>query len=131
MSQDTVRVRVTRGDYRHDREHYTRGEELEVPQKVLEQHPNSLTRIDDPETPPSEMSSSDNDADDGDAAAGLDVDDLDPHPDDLTVDDLKERIGDVDDVELLETILDAEGADGSPRSTAVDAIEGRISELEG
>lgn len=73
--------------------------------------------------------------DDGDATASDNSEpepvDVDPHPGDLTVSELEDRVEDIDDVELLEAILAAEQEDGSPRSTAVDAIQDRINDLEG
>ncbi|ELZ35370.1 hypothetical protein [Halorubrum tebenquichense] len=121
MSDDTIRVRVDRGDYRHEREHYTRGDELDVAPKVLEQHPNSLTRVEDPDESSDDQSNAD---DAGDEVV------VDPDPSELTVDELGDRIADVDDVELLGAIKDAEEA-GKNRETATDALEDRIAELEG
>lgn len=122
MSDNTIGVRVDRGDYRHEREHYTRGDELDVAPKVLEQHPNSLTRIEEPDV------STDDQGDAGDADAGDEVV-VDPDPSELTVDELRDRIADVDDAELLDAIKDAEKA-GKNRETAIDALEDRISALE-
>jgi hypothetical protein len=67
---------------------------------------------------------------DGSPDEGVTADDLDPHPSDLTVPEVKERVADVDDVALLETILEVEAA-GKSRTGAKDAIEARIAELEG
>lgn len=125
MSDETIRVRVDRGDYRHEREHYTRGDEIEVAPKVLEQHPNSLTRIEAAEEP----------TDEGDAATtddgnGDDEIVVDPDPSELTVDELGERIADVDDVALLAAIRDAE-EEGKNRETAKDALNSRIAAVEG
>jgi hypothetical protein len=58
------------------------------------------------------------------------TDDLDPHPSDLTVPEVEERVADVEDVALLETILTVEAADEN-RTGAKDAIEARVAELEG
>ncbi|WP_058365409.1 hypothetical protein [Haloparvum sedimenti] len=123
MSEDTVRVRVDRGEYRHEREHYTEGDELEVPEKTLRKHPRSLTRVEDSEAS----------VDDGDADTIDDGDDeivVDPDPSERTVDELRDRVEDVEDVDLLEAIKDAE-EDGKDRETAKDAIDARIAELEG
>lgn len=121
MSDDTVRVRVDRGDYRHQREHYTRGQELDVTPKVLEKHPNSLTRVDEP------------DSDGGEEDETDDSDDeivVDPDPSELTVDELRDRVTDVDDVELLKAIKGVEKA-GENRETAKQALDKRLAELEG
>jgi len=109
MSEDTVRVRVEAGDYRHEREHYTRGDELEVLEKTLEKHPRSLSRVKESE-------------------AAITEDDLDPHPSDLTVDELKERVDDIENPDLLSAIEGAEEATDA-RSTALDAIGSRKQEL--
>lgn len=129
MSEDTVRVRVSAGEFRYERDHYTRGDELDVEPKTLEKHPRSLERVEDTtEAEPTDETSEA--ASTGDADDSVTVADLDPHPDDLTVDDLKDRVADVEDVALLETILEAERAGDETRTTAVDAIEARIAELE-
>jgi len=60
---------------------------------------------------------------------GVTTDDLDPHPSDLTVPEVEERVADVEDAALLETILEVETA-GKNRTGAKDAIEARIAELE-
>ncbi|EMA69315.1 hypothetical protein C461_03103 [Halorubrum aidingense JCM 13560] len=123
MSDDTIRVRVDRGDYRHEREHYTRGDEIDVDPKVLEKHPNSLTRVEE----------LDESADDSGTDATDDSDDeivVDPDPSELTVHELRDRIADVDDADLLGAIKDAE-EEGKNRETATDALDERIAELEG
>jgi hypothetical protein len=122
MTDDTIRVRVDRGDYRHERKHYTRGEEIDVDPKVLEKHPNSLTRVEEP----------DESADDGGADTTDDGGDeivVDPGPSELTVDELRDRIADVDDVDLLGAIKDAE-EEGKNRETAIDALDERLATLE-
>jgi hypothetical protein len=69
-------------------------------------------------------------AGDGDTPdKGVTTDDLDPHPSDLTVPEVEERVADVEDAALLETILAVETA-GKNRTGAKDAIETRIAELE-
>lgn len=120
MSDDTIRVRVDRGDYRHKREHYTRGDELDVEPKVLEKHPNSLTRIEDPDLS----------ADEADTDTTENEIEVDPDPSELTVDELRDRIVDVDDAALLGAIKDAE-KEGKNRETAIDALDERLADLEG
>lgn len=137
MSENTVRVRVDRGEYRHEREHYTRGDELEVPEKTLEKHPNSLTRIEDgeeaeaetePEPEPETSDSTDgNDA--GDDEGGSEDIEVDPHPTEVTIDELEERIADVEDVALLEAIREEE-ATSKERTGALDALDSRIAAVE-
>jgi len=136
---DTVSVRVADGDVWVDGEHLTRGDEVDIPADVYDRIPGSFERVDsdestgdvDDETDASETNASEADGEaDGEAAGEVTVDDLNPHPDDLTVDELEERIADVDDAALLETILEAEEASDT-RTTAVDAIEERIADLEG
>ncbi|ELZ48986.1 hypothetical protein C464_06230 [Halorubrum coriense DSM 10284] len=122
MSDDTIRVRVDRGDYFHEREHYTRGDELEVALSALEKHPNSLTRVDDPDASTAKEGADTTDSDDEIV--------VDPDPSDLTVDELRDRIDDVDDVDLLEAIKDAE-EEGKNRETATDALKQRIRSLRG
>ena len=126
----TVSVRVTDGDVWVDGEHLTRGDEVDIPAGVYDRLPGSFEQVADPDA--GEDSDEDNAAqetDDG-GADTVAVDDLDPHPDDLTVDELEERIADVDDVALLEAIRGAE-TDAEDRTTAVDAIDARLNELEG
>jgi hypothetical protein len=126
MSDDTVSVRVERGDYRHAGEQYGYGDELEVPEKVLEQHPNSLSRVETDESAKPDEPADEPDETDADTTDDEIV--VDPHPSDLTVEELRERIGDVDDVDLLEAIKDAE-KEGKNRETAKDALKTRIREL--
>lgn len=115
MSEDTVRVRVERGEYRHAREHYTRGDELEVPEKTLEKHPRSLSRISDGADTP---------------GGAEDVDDIEvnPHPSEVTIPELEERIEDVEDPDLLNAIRDAEEA-SKDREGALNALDARIEDL--
>lgn len=126
---ELVTVRVADGDVWVDGDHLTRGDEVDVPAAVYERIPNSFDRLEDDTSDQEVADSDESEATDG--AEDLTIEDLDPHPDDLTVDQLRDRVDDVVDVELLETILEAEQADGSPRSTAVDAIGQRLDELEG
>jgi hypothetical protein len=121
-----VRVRVADGDVWVDGEHYVRGDEVDIPERVYEQIPHSFERVE----------SDDGDGDEANAESGADgdeppaVDDLDPHPAALTVDELRERVQDVDDIALLEAIRTAEQAtDGEARTTAIEAIENRLAAL--
>ncbi|ELZ12496.1 hypothetical protein C478_10481 [Natrinema thermotolerans DSM 11552] len=124
MSEPTVRVRVAGAQFRFDREQYTRGDELEVPERIVSRHPRTLAIVEE-------------DVDDdggatgaGDATGELAVDDLDPHPKDLDVPGLEDRIADVDDVSLLKAIKEAE-KQNDDRTTAKNAIDSRLNELEG
>lgn len=123
---DTVRVRVVRAQFRYDREQYTEGDELDVPERVLEQHPRSLAVVDETEV---ETDADADQADSDDAVEPVAEADLDPHPSDLTVDELEERLSDVDDLALLYGIRAAE-AGGKTRETALEAIDARISDVE-
>lgn len=120
MSDNTVRVRVSGPQFRYDYEWYEQEDELEVSEETLEEYPRRLERVDDVQEESAEADEED----------GLTIDDLDPHPDDRTISELEERVADVDDVELLETILEAEQED-DPRTGAVDAVQDRLDELEG
>lgn len=126
---DSVRVRVVRAQFRYDREQYTEGDKLDVPEHVLERHPRSLAVVEETgaEAKP------DTDADQTDSADAVEPvaeADLDPHPSDLTVDELRDRLTDVGDLALLYDIRAAEG-DGKTRETALEAIDARISDVEG
>lgn len=59
-----------------------------------------------------------------------DSDELPFDPADLTVDELEERIADIDDVETLDAIGQAED-EGKSRETAFEAINDRLDDLEG
>jgi len=123
---DTVRVRVVRAQFRYDREQYTEGDELNVPERVLERHPRSLAVVDETDA----ESDADADSVDSDGATEPVAEaDLDPHPSDLTVDELEERLSNVDDLALLYGIRAAE-ADDKARETALEAIDARISDVE-
>ncbi|WEL29857.1 hypothetical protein [Haloferax volcanii] len=131
MSRNTVRVRVAGSQFRYDREQYIEGDELEVHEGALEKHPRTLERVEDADENVQMSTGGEADAaDDVDEGGGLTVDDLDPHPEDLTVVELEERIDDVDDVDLLETIKEAE-EETENRTGAIDAVENRLDELEG
>jgi hypothetical protein len=138
---ETVSVRVTDGDVWVDGEHYTRCDEVDIPAGVYDRLPGSFEQVAD-----SDSSEDDVDEDETDATGGGDesgdiqetddggadtvtVDDLDPHPSDLTVDELEERIADVDDVALLDAIRNAE-TDAENRTTAIEPIDARLNELE-
>lgn len=112
MPEPTERVRVVRREFRYDREHYTRGDELEVHEGALEKHPRTLERVE-------EVSNDDE----------YSVEDLDPHPSGLVIDDLEDRLEDVDDPALLKTIKTAE-EETKDRGGAKEAIDARINELE-
>jgi len=122
MSQDTVRVRVVGRQFRHGGEEYLRGDELEVPERAIDGWERRLERIDDQEDSAEDTAEED---------AALSAEDLDPHPADLTVDELGERVAEVDDAALLATIRQAEAGRDDPRSTALDVIDDRLGELEG
>ncbi|QCC60753.1 hypothetical protein NP511_02075 [Natrinema thermotolerans] len=123
MPETTVTVRVAGAQFRFDREQYTRGDELEVPERIVGRHPRTLEIVDD-------VNGDEEAADAGDGTDELTVDDLDPHPKDLDVPGLEDRIADVDDVSLLETIKEAE-KQNDDRTTAKNAIDSRLNELEG
>ncbi|QLG63088.1 hypothetical protein [Halorarum salinum] len=122
---DEIPVRVAGAEFRFDREHYTRGDELEVPERTLEAHPRTLKRVEETETEPEAEETTVQESED----VSMDGE-LDPHPQELTVDELERRVQDVTDVDLLERILAAETESNDPRSTAVDALENRLDELE-
>jgi hypothetical protein len=121
MSESTIRVRVARPQFRYNYEHYEEGDELEVPEAVLERHARDLDVVDEAE-------GEDDDAD-AEAAFAFDPDDVDPHPSDLTVDEIQDRIDELEDVAQLRAIRHLEAEDQS-RSTALEAIDGRINDLE-
>jgi hypothetical protein len=131
MPDNTVTVRVGRGGFRYDREQFAEGQELDVTEETIQRHPRTLTRVEDA----GDAADGDGETEDDPEATTDDTvdavaeDDLDPHPSDLTVDDLKERLGDVDDVALLRGIRNAE-EDNKGRSGALTAIDGRLADLE-
>lgn len=116
---DKIPVRVAGSYFGYNGERYGRGDTLEVHPRALEKHPSTLERVDEAVV-----------QEDADDEEGVTVDDLDPHPSDLNVPELEERIAGVEDVELLETIRDAE-EESEDRETAKDAIDARLNELEG
>jgi hypothetical protein len=129
MSDDTVRVRVAAGEFRYDREHYERGDELAVSVAALEKHPRSLNRLDEAAGESEDEPAADPDADDEAPDLAFDPDEIDPHPSDLTINELSERVEGVEDAGKLETIryLEDESKD---RTGAKDAIDDRLDELE-
>lgn len=52
-------------------------------------------------------------------------------PSTLTVEEVREAVAEAEDVDALHTALDIEGDADDPRSTAIEAIEERIEDLEG
>lgn len=129
---NTVEVRVTRAQYRHNRQQYSQGDVLEVSEETLEKHPRSLERVEDDnadaETEGEAEAEPDGDGDE-DAVTPLSEDELDPHPSDLTVDEIRERVENAD-LPTLYGIRDAEKA-AENRSTAIEAIEAQIDDVEG
>jgi len=142
---DTVSVRVTDGDVWIDGEHLTRGDETEIPESVYERIPESFDRLGSEGDDTPDDAGEDEDVDEDGAAADeegadideseaepsdldVDVDAIDPHPKDLTVVELKERVAGVDDEDVARGIRFLEKRDG-PRSTAIDAINARLDEL--
>lgn len=122
-----TRVKVTGRSFRYRGERYRHGDTFEAEDGVLEKHPRTLSAVDGDEATDQEADAEEAaDEDDGTVT----VDDLDPHPADLKVGELEERIADVEDVDLLETIRDAEEAT-EDRTTAKDAIDARLNEIEG
>lgn len=129
MSDDTITVEVVGPQFRYDREQYTHGDELEVTQRTLESHPNTLAPVPGGDAG-AETTDESEDGDQDDEIEPLAESELDPHPSELTVDELEERIADVDDLELLYGILAAE-EDNKNRDTAIAAIESQIADVEG
>lgn len=124
MTDNTVHARVAGSQFGM----HQRGEVIEVDESTLSKHPNTLEKVDQAVT--EAPATDEDDSEDAGEEDGLTVDDLDPHPADLKVSELEERIEDVTDVEMLETILEAEKA-AEDRTTAKDAVKARLNELEG
>ena len=118
---ETVSVRVTDGDVWVDGEHLTRGDEVEIPTTVYERISRSFEQVDD-------VDDVTDDADEEQVDQG-DPPEVDPHPGELTVDEIEDRVAEVDDLAKLRAILSLE-EDGKDRTTATDAIEERIHDLE-
>jgi hypothetical protein len=124
---DTIHVRVSGPQFRTNNQWYEQGETLEVPEEIFEKYPRRLERVEPEDDTEAESEEASDDAapDESEADAAPEAD---PHPADLSVSELEERLEDVDDVALLEAILEAEQED--PRKTAVEAIEARIDAVE-
>jgi len=121
-STKTVAARVVGSQYRVDGEQYSHGDVVDVPEWTLDKHPNTLERVGNA------------DETDGGVDADADIelipeDELDPHPSELTVDELDDRVSDVDDVTLLISLEEAERAN-KDRSGALAAIESRVEAVE-
>lgn len=129
MTDDTITVEVVGPQFRYDHEQYTQGDTLEVTDRTLEAHPNTLAPVTGDDAGAETSDDSDDGDQDGDEIEPLAESELDPHPSELTVDELKERIADVDDLELLYGILAAE-EDNKNRDTAIAAIESQIADVE-
>lgn len=142
MSDDPVRIRVTGRQFRHNGEEYLHGDELTVPRRAIEGWDGRVEVIEtaesdgesEPEADPAD-GSEDDAAGQADDEGGPDEDEsdevvVDPHPSDLTNDELESRLADVDDLDLLRAIR-AEETAGKDRTGAKDAIDARIEELEG
>lgn len=125
-----TRVKVTGRSFRYRGERYRHGDTFEAEDGVLEKHPRTLSAVDGDEAIDQEADAESDDEEAAGEGGTVTVDDLDPHPADLKVGELEERIADVEDASLLDTILQAE-VDGENRTTAVDAIESRLNEIEG
>lgn len=127
MSEDTVRVRVTGRQFRHGGEEYHHGDELEVPERAIEGWEGRLERV---ESDGDEEPEGDED-DGGEDEAEVGVGDVDPHPQELTVGELSDRLEGVDDAATVRAIQQAEAESDEPRTTALEAIDARLDELEG
>jgi len=123
--EDTVLVRVVGRQFRHEGKQYHRGDELEVPERAIEGWEARLERVEEAAETEEEA------VDEAEESTEIDVADIDPHPSELTVDELQERVEGVDDVEKLEAIRQLEAGDDGGRTTALDAIDERLDELEG
>lgn len=124
-----TRVKVTGRSFRYRGERYRHGDTFEAEDGVLEKHPRTLSAVDGDEATDQEADAESDDEEAAGEGGTVTVDDLDPHPANLKVGELEERIADVEDVELLETIRDAEEAT-EDRTTAKDAIDARLNEIE-
>lgn len=130
MSDALVEVRVDRPQYRHDGEQYERDDTLEVPKRVLNRHPNSLERIE-------EATAAEPGDDAGDADAEIELTDEDGgtipfNPTNFSVDEVEDRIADIEDADTIRSLRTLEQTeDGDPRTTAIEAFDARIDELEG
>ncbi|WP_126665242.1 hypothetical protein [Haloterrigena salifodinae] len=103
---DEIPVRVAGRSFGYGGERYANGDELEVDEATLENHPRTLERVDGP-----------------------DSGEKPPDPAESTVEEIKAALGDVEDIETAEAMLEREHKNDE-RDTAVSAIESRIGELE-
>lgn len=119
-----VRVRVAGSQFRHEGEEFHRGDELDVPAWVHDGWSARLDRVDE--------TAEDTATDDGpDASADTDdAPEVDPHPSDLTVAELRDRVAEVENASFLRAIREAEAEAEDPRSTALEAIDDRLADLE-
>lgn len=105
--------------------HLSRNERLQKLQKENEELKQELEQL------KSQQSPEDNGDDQGDENGEMenaDQQQLDDTLNEMSVDDVRKFVKDVDDVDALEKMLDAE-LDGKNRKTAVGAIESRINDL--
>ena len=111
-----VRVRVVGRGFRYNRQQYEGGDELDVEERTLERHPNTLQEVvkAEPEDEPEDESGEDE---------PMDVSDH-------TVEDIRQYAEDTRDVDDLKAVLEAEMR-GENRMTAVKTLESRIEDLEG
>lgn len=107
--------------FRDGGEEYLTGDTLEVSERAYEGWKARLEPTDDGEDQSDEDNDSNGEAEESDG--------LDPHPGDLTVDELEDRISGVDDPDLLQRIRDTEEA-ADDRSGALDAIDARLNDLD-
>jgi len=83
------------------------------------------------EDPPDETPDQEDGLPDEEVRYSIETEDGDiPRADDATVDEIEAAIADIDDPDALAYLLEAE-RDGPDRTTAIDAIEARLNELEG
>jgi hypothetical protein len=121
MSDALVEVRVDRPQYRSGGEQYERGDTLTVSKRELDRHPNSLEKI-------GEVTGEAEGEDVPDGPSGK----LPFLPPEHSVSEIEERIAEIDDVEAVRALRNAEQQEqDDPRTTAVEAFDDRIDELEG
>lgn len=126
MTDETILARVTGRTWRQDAENYLNGDEVEVAPEELENWPNRLARVEREPEPDSKPADEDSDGDDDGEDESPEID---PHPQDLTVTELRERVETVNDVSMLEAIRELEDDSDEPRTKALSAIDARIDEL--
>lgn len=121
MSDALVEVRVDRPQYRSGGEQYERGDTLAVSKRELDRHPNSLEKI-------GEVTDEPEDEDVPEGASG----DLPFLPPDHSVAEIEERIAEIEDTDVLIALRNVEQQEqDDPRTTAIEAFDARIDELEG